>query len=187
VNANGKFLVKTIGGQKALMKLNTNSNALVAKANTYITLPGSTDYIIQCDVMGTVVRGKMPDVGIINSRYNLLLDGKDDPDTKKRSLRLTSWDARPRVNIGQVLQWEPGTWYTLKLAIQHKETTAVVRGKVWKKGEAEPDKWSIEFEDPLPNREGAAGLYGYISNIKDTEAGSEAYYDNLEITRAPSR
>jgi outer membrane protein assembly factor BamB len=187
VNTNGKFVIKTLDGNKVLSKVNTSPAPPLARANGYITLPSATNYVIECDVMGTDVRGIIPDIGLVNSRYTLLLDGKKDPDTGRRSLRLVSWEARPptgRVNVGKEYDWTPDTWYTLKLAVEQKENSAVIRGKVWKKGESEPETWSIEFEDPAPNREGAAAVYAYISNVTDTDPGSDAYFDNLKITPA---
>ena len=57
---------------------------------------------------------------------------------------------------------------------------------MWKKGEAEPANWTISFEDPFPYRHGAAGLYGYIANVQETngkaDPGSELFFDNLSIT-----
>ena len=59
----------------------------------------------------------------------------------------------------------------------------MVRGKVWERSKAEPNEWAVEYEDPSPNREGAAALYGYISNIlNDTTPGSEIYYDNVVVS-----
>ena len=75
--------------------------------------------------------------------------------------------------------WQPNTWYTLKFTVEQKEKTALVRGKVWKKGEAEPEKWTIEFEDPNPNRDGAAALYGYIPNVLGSGRGGRARLGNL--------
>lgn len=182
INANGKYIVKELDGKVVLTKVNTNASAFVAKSNTYITLPDSKNYTVQCDVMGTELRGKLPDAGVINSRYNLVLDGKNDPETNSRVLRITAWDARPRIFHSVKFNWEPSVWYTLKFAIEYKEKTAILKGKVWKVGEAEPATWTIEFEDPMPYTEGAAGLYGYVSNISETEPGSEIGYDNLKIT-----
>jgi outer membrane protein assembly factor BamB len=187
VNAAGKFAVKEVDGKKVLSKVNTNPAPPVARANGYITLPGTRDYVIRCDVSATAVGGKLPDIGVVNCRYTMLLDGKKDPDTGKEALRLVSWEARPRVNEAVAFAWEPKQWYTMKLAVEQKEKSAVVRGKVWKVGETEPEKWTIEFEDPSPNREGAAAIYGYISNIGDTEPGSEIHYDNLAITPAAKK
>ena len=111
--------------------------------------------------------------------------GFDYPTTGKRTVRMGSWEARPpggRIGKSAALDWQTGVWYTAKLTVEQKEKTAVVRGKVWKKGDPEPSEWTLEFEDPSPNREGAATLYGYISNITDTQPGAEIYYDNVSIT-----
>ncbi|MDY3557540.1 PQQ-binding-like beta-propeller repeat protein [Gemmata sp. JC673] len=187
INTNAKFAVKKLpDGNQVLSKVNDKAPPPLAKAIGYITVPTASDYTIQADLMGSEVRGKLPDGGIVNSRYSLVLDGKPDAKLQKRTIRLTSWEARERINIGVPFDWQPGTWYTLKLAIELKPRAAVLRGKVWKKGEPEPEKWTIEFEDPHPNRDGAAGLYGYIPNVLDsggkTEPGSELYFDNLSIT-----
>ena len=84
MNANGKFLVEEApDGNKVLSKVNTDARPPLARANGYITRPDATDYTIQADLMGTVVRGKLPDIGLVNSRYTLILDGKPDPDDEQ--------------------------------------------------------------------------------------------------------
>jgi hypothetical protein len=187
VNTNGKYLVKKVGDTNVLSKVNDNPRPPVAKAIAYITEPDAADYTIQADVRGGEVRGKLPDAGLVNSRYSLLLDGKPDPGLNARTLRITSWDARPRVNVILPFDWQPETWYTLKLTVEQREKAALVRGKVWKTGDAEPAGWTISFEDPFPNRNGAAGLYGFIPNVQDgaggkVDPGSELYFDNLRVT-----
>lgn len=187
INVAGKFFTtKSPDGQLVLAKLNTDSRPPLARANAYITAHDSADYTIQADLMGTLVRGKMPDLGLVNSRYTIILDGKTDPETGKRSVRLVSWEARPRINVGVDMDWEPSAWYTVKFTVEPKEKSALVRAKVWKKGDKEPDKWTIEYEDPNPNRSGAAALYGYVSNVAPQAAGpalpgSEIFYDNVII------
>ena len=42
----------------------------------------------------------MPDVGIVNSRYTLVLTGVASAETGKRELRLMSWDGKHRVDVG---------------------------------------------------------------------------------------
>ncbi|HUR53811.1 MAG TPA: hypothetical protein VMZ71_06750, partial [Gemmataceae bacterium] len=190
VNTNGKFLVKQAGnGNLALSKVNTDSRPPIARANGYITLPDASNYTIQADLMATEVRGKLPDFGVVNSRYTLILDGKIDTDNKQRNVRLVSWENRPRINLSVDFDWKAGTWYTTKLVVEQKEKTALIRGKVWPKGEKEPEKWTVEFEDTLPNRNGAGGVYGYVSNIGTADdggvaPGSDIFYDNITITPA---
>lgn len=187
VNTNGKFFIKKLpDGNNVLMKSNDNARPPIAKANAYITVPQSSDYVIQADFYGTLVRGKLPDAGLINSRYALMFDGKIDPELKKNTVRLTSWEARPRINVVMPFDWLPNTWYTAKLIVEPKEKSATIRGKIWKKGGAEPAEWMLTFEDPYPNRIGSAGLYGYIPNISEEAGGeilpgSELYFDNLSI------
>jgi hypothetical protein len=183
VNANGKFtVVKLPDGNTVLMKNNNDPRPPLAKANAFITMPDAADYTIQADLMGTRVRDGMGDFGLINSRYTFVLDGKTDPDSKKRQVRLLCWEARPRIQRIEDFDWQPDVWYTAKLTIEHKEKTAVVRGKVWKKGDPEPAGWTVEFEDPSPNRNGAAGVYGYVTNSSATQTGANCYYDNIVIT-----
>jgi hypothetical protein len=187
VNTNGKFLVKKIAdGNNVLSKVNNNARPPIAKAIAYITEPEAHDYTVRSDVRGGEVRGKLPDAGIVNSRYTLLLDGKPDPKLG-RTLRITSWEARPRVNVTVPYDWQPDTWYTMKFCVEQKAKSALVRGKIWKADAPEPTDWTIAFEDPFPNRTGAAGIYGYIPNVQDNPdgtvaPGSDLYFDNLSIT-----
>jgi outer membrane protein assembly factor BamB len=182
VNANGKFLAKKLeDGTTVLSKLNTDARPPLARANAYITGPDATDYTIQCDVQATVVRNKMPDLGIVNCRYTFMLDGKTDPESKKRMIRLITWDPRPRFNHEIPLDWEPGQWYTVKFTVEQTAKTAELKAKIWKKSEKEPEKWTIEFSDPSPNRSGAAAIFGYVTNVADGEPGSEIFYDNLSV------
>ena len=39
------------------------------------------------------------------------------------------------------------------MTVEVGEKDAVVKGKVWERGKPEPEKWTIEFKDPMPNRE----------------------------------
>jgi outer membrane protein assembly factor BamB len=183
VNAQAKFVVVEKDGNKVLSKVNTDSRPPFARANGYITAPTASNYTIEADMMGTEARGWVSDLGLVNSRYTLILDGKPDSDGK-RHVRLVSWEARMRVNQAADFDWQPGVWYRAKLSVEPDGKTAVVRGKVWKKGEAEPSDWTISYTDPNPNTEGAAALYAYIPdpNINEKNPGSEAYFDNVTIT-----
>lgn len=178
VNTQGKFTVVDQGGNKVLMKVNTDSRPPFARANGYITGPNASNYTIESDVMATEVSGKLPDMGVVNARYVLIMDGQKDADSGKRQVRLVSWAARPRINVGANFDWEPKTWYRVKLTVEGD----TVKGKVWKQGDAEPAEWTVTYKDPSPNPEGAAALYGYVPNITDTTPGSEIFYDNVSIT-----
>jgi hypothetical protein len=182
VNCMGKFAVVKMDGSLVLKKLADNPVPPVARARAYLGLPDMKDYTIQADVSGALVRDNMPDIGIINNRYRLVLDGKRDADDKKRRLRIISWEARPRINHAIAFDWQPKHWYTMKLDIEYNEKIATIRGKVWERGKAEPDKWTIEFEDPFPIREGSPGLYAYATGILDNQPGAEGFFDNIVVS-----
>ena len=73
----------------------------------------------------------------------------------------------------------------MKFVIDMEGKEAILRGKVWVKTTPEPEAWSVEFRDPAPNTEGAAALYGYVTNMLVTEdktlPGSDIFYDNLLV------
>jgi outer membrane protein assembly factor BamB len=177
VNCQGKFAVVQLqDGSKVLKKLANDPRPPLARANTYIGLPDLTGYTIQADVMGTQKRNNLPDMGIVANRYTLLLDGN------KQQLALQSYDALPRVDKTISWNWKPGVWYRLRLTVHVAGDKAHVRGKVWPREQSEPAGWSIEFEDPKPNREGSPALYGYATGILEDDPGAEIHYDNVSVT-----
>lgn len=190
VNAQSKYEVAEVdlGGkkEKVLSKVNNNPRPPLARANAYITTPNASNYIVQADMLGGEVAGKLPDMGLVAHRYLLVLDGKTDPEKGKRELRIVSWEARNRVATAVDFDWKKDTWYTVKFKVQVSDGKGVLQGKVWERGQPEPEKWTIEFTDPNPNTEGAAGLYGYVSNVRDGEngitPGSPIYYQNVSVT-----
>ncbi len=182
INTAGKYFTKKMpDGNMVLSKVNTIGAIPVARANGYITATDSKNYTIQSDLYATEVDGRMPDMGVVNCRYTFVMDGKIDPTLTSRTVRIVSWEARPRVNKVLALDWKKDAWYTAKLTVTQNEKTALVRAKVWEKGQPEPAAWTVEFEDPSPNREGAAALYGYVSGITD-RPGANIFYDNIKIT-----
>jgi hypothetical protein len=62
----------------------------------------------------------------------------------------------------------------MKLRVDNRaDGTALVRGKVWATGEAEPQAWTIEKTDKIAHMEGSPGLYG--------DGISEVYFDNVSV------
>ena len=182
VNAAGKFAVKVVDGNKVLSKVNTDGRPPIARANGYFTVPAASNYTIECDLRGTEVGGKYPDMGVVNGRYTLVLDGKTDAEAKGRTVRLATWDPRGRLAVKVPFNWEKDVWYRAKFEVVPGEKTTAARGKVWKRGEPEPAEWTVRHDYPGPNREGAAALFGYVSNSSGDQPGSEIYYDNLSVT-----
>ncbi|HYF34262.1 MAG TPA: hypothetical protein VD994_03140, partial [Prosthecobacter sp.] len=72
----------------------------------------------------------------------------------------------------------PKTWYTLKTRVDvSSDGTGVVRGKAWKKGEAEPEAWTIEVKVPKAHSQGSPGIFGFTPLNQN-----RVYLDNLSIT-----
>jgi hypothetical protein len=70
--------------------------------------------------------------------------------------------------------WKPDTWYRLKLQVENlPDGTVRARGKAWLASEAEPANWMIERIDPIPNHQGAPGIFG--------NALAELYFDNVKV------
>lgn len=190
INVAGKFVVVEQDGNKCLKKLANNANPLLARAYAYIGTPTLSDYTVEADLMATEKRRYLPDMGIVNCRYSLTLDG-----TKQRLL-LRTWEARKapgeeipgRINAKVDFEWKPNVWYHFKLKVTVHEGRAICQGKVWIKGEKEPENWTIQAEDPIPNREGAPALYAYAYGIPPSaeaaarNPGTEVFFDNVRVT-----
>jgi len=176
INCQGKFIVVEKDGSKVLKKLADNPNPLLCRAYSYMGLPSLTNYTIQADVMGEQKRADLPDMGIVANRYTLELDGN------KQRLRILSWEALPRIDKVRAWEWKADVWYRMRLSVHVNGDKAEIRGKVWPRDEKEPADWSIEFDDPLPNREGSPAIYAYATGILDKEPGAAVYYDNVSVT-----
>lgn len=176
VYAQGRYVVVERDGKKVIKKIATNPAPPLARTIAYITTPDSTQYMIEADGLATFVNNYLPDFGLVNCRYTMQLQGS------KKQLKLLSWDAIPRVDKAVDFVMKPDTWYSMKLVVEQKDKSATIRGKVWPRGTPEPAEWTIEFEDPKPNRSGSAGLYGYALGIDPPKPGAEVFYDNIKIT-----
>lgn len=129
------------------------------------------DYVIQADLKGTTRNSKMPAMGLINQRYTLDLIGTT------QELQIRSWTSQLDLRFAKTIPfaWKPDVWYTMKFQSENRDGKAVLRGKVWVRGETEPKEWSIEAADETPNVIGSPGLFG---NATD----SELFIDNVKVT-----
>ncbi|MDE0185911.1 MAG: PQQ-like beta-propeller repeat protein [Candidatus Poribacteria bacterium] len=165
VGAGSKYVVRAKDGNKVLVKSPVKRG--LNRSNVYIGLPAMRGYTVQIDAMGTKPKRNLPDMGLIANRYTLDLMGNH------QRLQIRSWASDLRMAKHIDYTWEPYVWYTIKLTVNIADDKAMVKGKVWRTGEPEPASWTITVEDPLPNREGSPGIYGY--------SPSEIYYDNLKV------
>jgi hypothetical protein len=59
--------------------------------------------------------------------------------------------------------------------VSQEKDKAVMKGKVWKSGDAEPAAWTVTLEDSTPNHNGSPGLWGFSNDL-------EIYYDNVVVS-----
>ena len=165
IGATGKFFVREKDGNKILVKPPPVRG--LDRSNVYIGPSTMKDYQIQIDLMGTRNKRRVPDMGLIANRYTLDMQGKH------QRLQIRSWASDLRMAKTIDFAWETGVWYTMKMMVEIMDDKAIIRGKVWRRGEPEPEEWTITAEDPLPNREGSPGIYG--------NSPADIYYDNLKV------
>lgn len=146
-----------------------------------MTPPLPAGYTVASDLYGQSKKKNrfLPDMGLINSRYRLIVVGTSEPT---RRVRLVSWMPMPRVIKEVEFPWTGDTWYRAALRVDVSDGQARVRGKVWPRGEAEPDAWTVELTDPCPNTEGSPGLFAVAVGVTDRSPGTEVWFDNVSIT-----
>jgi outer membrane protein assembly factor BamB len=147
--------------------------------------PDSSNYEIQADVYaeGQPVaadadpNSKMPDIGLTCQRYRFDMMGAS------QQLKLYSWIPHDQKYFDKPFAWTADTWYRMKFRVttaeQDGKMVAKLQGKSWKRDEAEPAEWSIEWTDSPANLNGSPGMFG---NAKDTEI----FIDNLTVTALPA-
>ena len=162
-----KHTIETLDGSKVLKKLHDDKGPIFNRSLAFITPPIPAGYTVEADVMGVKEGRRRGDVGVVNSRYVMELYGSG------KKLRVMSWIPGPRFEKQIEFPWAPGTWYRMKLKVEVVGNQGKIYAKVWPRKEAEPNEWTIEATDPLPNYEGSAGIYAnstmaplYLDNIK---------------------
>lgn len=175
-----KCQVSEYEGGRVLRKLADRPAPPFARLRCYIMPPIETGYTVQSDLLGVSKKKRfLPDMGLINSRYLLILTGTSE---RRRTLRLVSWAPVPRIIKEVEFPWEGDTWYSAKLSVLVADDHGVVRAKVWQRDEKEPDAWPLLMIDPNPNFGGSPGLYAYSVSITSKSKGTEVLFDNVKIT-----
>ena len=166
IAAGTKFPVKEMDGGKVLSKPPVPIG--LDRSDVFLGPDELSGYTIQADLRGAIKGRKRPDLGLINSGYHLDLMGNH------QKVQLRGWASELRLEKSVPFPWEPDVWYTMKFRVDQQGAKALLRGKVWRRGEPEPQEWTITAEDPQPVRQGSPGIYGY--------SAAEIYYDNLQVT-----
>ncbi len=174
VGARYRHVIRSMDGSNVAVKVTTIPKGTRSRA--WMGPTDLHDYTIQAEVRGAETNGQLPDIGLIAQGYTLDLQGDH------QRLQIRTWDAqigapdRP-LRMAKTIDfaWKPNTWYVMKFRAANEGGKAVLRGKVWPKGEEEPSEWTIEAVDDIPNVVGAPGLFG---NATD----AEIYLDNITVT-----
>ena len=146
------------------------ANPLFQRTMTLFGAADDSNYTVQVDVMSDGNRRTLSSPGVVNQRYQFVLKGNYQELEVSSNMEHFKQSAKFR--------WKAGIWYTLKTRVDlQADGSAIVRGKVWPRGEAEPEAWTLEATDPHGHRCGAAGLYGFTPQSRYT-----IYMDNLSVT-----
>ncbi|HYN85963.1 MAG TPA: PQQ-binding-like beta-propeller repeat protein [Pyrinomonadaceae bacterium] len=166
-NTQQKFLVREVEGNKVLVKT-TEGSSLLSRARAYMGPSDLRDYTVEADVRASERRRTMGDTGVIAQRYALVLYGN------AQRLSIEPWQPETARTAAVPFEWKKDTWYRMKLRVENlADGTVRARGKVWPAGSAEPEAWTVERVDRIPNRQGAPGIFG--------NALAEIFFDNLKV------
>ena len=157
-----------LDGGKGLVKISTIPKG--TRSQAWLGWTNLHDYTIQADFKASEKNGRLPDLGLINQRYTLDMQGS-------QHLQIRSWTARAELRFAKTIdfKWSADTWYAMKFQSETKDGKAILRGKVWPRAETEPKDWQIEAADATPNLNGSPGLFG-----NSTDA--EFFIDNVQVT-----
>jgi hypothetical protein len=119
-------------------------------------------------------RRLMGDIGVVAQRYELVMFGNH------QELHLQPWQPETARTVKTAFKFDKDVWYTMKLEVQTLDGSKVrARGKVWPKGQPEPQAWTIERVDPIGSHKGSPGIYADAPSR--VGGGSELYYDNIKV------
>ena len=169
IAAPGKFVVEEEeqNGNRVLKKLSRNPRFW--RTSVFIGQPAMSGYTVQADMKAAARRRRSPDMGVIANRYVLNIK------LARQELQIRSWHSELRMAKTIPFTSKPDVWYRMKMRVNATDSQAVIRGKVWPREEPEPKNWTLEVEDPRPNREGSPGIYGWSS--------ADIFYDNILVTK----
>jgi hypothetical protein len=167
LNTQNKLFVRDLEGAKVLVRVPDATPQ--RRTRVFMGPTALANYTIEADVRVTERRRQMPDVGVINQRYALVLFGN------AQKVELQPWQAAPGRTVLQKFAWKPDTWYRVKFRVEPQAGgVTLAQGKVWPRDAAEPAEWTVQKTDATGHRQGSPGLYADPNN--------EIYFDNLKVT-----
>jgi outer membrane protein assembly factor BamB len=167
IGARFKFEVRQVGDTKALVK--TIDNKFFQRATVFLGDPSARNYTIEADVMSEGKPRRMSEVGLINQRYLIVLKGNEQKLEINSNLE--------RLRVAANFKWVPDVWYHLKSRVDlAADGSGVIRAKAWKRGEPEPEQWTIEVPHQNAHQLGAPGLFGF------SPQDMRVSIDNISVT-----
>ncbi len=167
IGARFRWEVREKDGSKVLAK--TTDNPFLSRALTFVGHPLEKNYTVSADVMSEGNRRGMGEMGLINQRYIIRLKGNEDKIEVNSNVE--------RLRASKPVTLAPKVWYRLKTRVETADRgAALIRAKVWKRGEAEPAAWTIEVTHELGHANGVPGLFAM-----SPQPAFRVYVDNLEI------
>lgn len=163
----GRYEVREVDGEPLLVKPVAARGLL--RSDLILGPPWFGGYTIQADVKATQNGRRRSDGGVFNSGYILQIMGVH------QRVELNTWEAELRIDERVDFPVDMDRWYTMKLRVENEGERGLVLGKVWPRGEPEPEEWTITAEDPHPIPRGSPGLTAY--------SPAEFFYDNVLVTR----
>ncbi|MCC7315233.1 MAG: PQQ-binding-like beta-propeller repeat protein [Planctomycetes bacterium] len=175
-----KSALADVDGNIVLQKLAKSPSAPYMRLEAFSGPPIPAGYTVQADMLAKAKRGRrvtLPDMGLINARYQLVFQGQ------LHELEIGRWKDEPIHSLKKQVHYEmtPGIWYTMKMRSDLSGGKATIRGKVWPRDEKEPDAWTIELEDDCPNTEGAPGINGFSNGTTVKKEGAGILFDNYQV------
>lgn len=162
-----KWEIREKDGNKALVK--TIDNKRLQRGTVFFNRPDLKNYTLEADVMTEGNKRKMSEIGLINQRYLINLKGN------AQALEVTS--NQELFDKSVPFPVSPNIWYHLKTRVDvAADGSGMVRAKAWKKGEPEPEAWTIEVPHKHANEEGSPGLFGFAPQEQ------RAWIDNIVVT-----
>ena len=167
IGARFKWDIQNRDGNNVLVK--TLDRVLFQRATTFIGDPDMSEYTVEADVMTDGNRRMKSNVGLINQRYVIELVGN------WQMLEVSS--NHDRIKVSVPFKWSTKTWYRLKSRVDlNNDGSGVVRAKAWKKGDPEPDAWTIEVPHKVAHPKGAPGIRGF-----SPQSRYSVYVDNISV------
>jgi outer membrane protein assembly factor BamB len=165
IGARLKFEIRDLDGNKVLAK--TLDNPFLQRATVFIGEPSTKNYTMEADVMSEGNKRIMSEIGLVNQRYYIVLKGA----AKKLEVNSTQELFRHSVDFDA----SPNVWYHMKTRVDvAPDGSGVVRAKVWKKSDPEPDAWTIEVPHKIAHQNGSPGLFAFAPQKR-------VYIDNITV------